>query len=458
MSFALTGTHIDGGTFNNVSGNMSQVFTSNVVHIAVGGADPHDGTTGNLLDSTTTGRTIGTIRPQHSSRDQRFQPYAVTDRSPHHRNPEMEPAPLSSSDRRHPMPLMISYDIGGNGMAGVIPQFAPPMRTNVGESSNPTNTSNIYNSVGGNMTQLSVTSYGESGMDRLSHSVVMEALHDSGERFTEPACHPGTRMAILKELKSWSIDTNPQSAILWLHGSAGMGKSAIAQMFSGDCQAGGCLGASFFFKRGHPRRGTWHGLYTTLAYQLATSIPELLLPVQQAVDADKLVVGRAMAVQYHKLFLEPFKHVPSLQFVPVIILDGLDECADHRVQQQILRLFIDAVRDHHLPIRLLIVSRPEPHIREILEAEAFAICRHFVLSSDQSAYDDIQTYLRDEFSRIYTEYMGRGINLGPVWPASEEVNRLVNKSSGIFIYATTVIRFIDDEYSHPVDRLTSVLS
>ncbi|KAJ7473191.1 hypothetical protein FB451DRAFT_1398333 [Mycena latifolia] len=78
MSFALTGTHIDGGTFNNVSSNMSQVFNSNVVHIAVGGADPHDGTTGNLLDSTTTGRTIGTIRPQHSSRDQRFQPYVPT--------------------------------------------------------------------------------------------------------------------------------------------------------------------------------------------------------------------------------------------------------------------------------------------------------------------------------------------------------------------------------------------
>jgi hypothetical protein len=35
---------------------------------------------------------------------------------------------------------------------------------------------------------------------------------------------------------------------------------------------------------------------------------------------------------------------------------------------------------------------------------------------------------------------------------------LVAKSSGIFIYAITVIRFIDDEYSHPVDRLTSVLN
>ncbi|KAJ7809395.1 hypothetical protein B0H14DRAFT_2262397, partial [Mycena olivaceomarginata] len=34
---------------------------------------------------------------------------------------------------------------------------------------------------------------------------------------------------------------------------------------------------------------------------------------------------------------------------------------------------------------------------------------------------------------------------------------LVRMSSATFIYATTVIRFIDDEYHHPADRLNSVL-
>ncbi|KAJ7478111.1 hypothetical protein FB451DRAFT_181775 [Mycena latifolia] len=45
-----------------------------------------------------------------------------------------------------------------------------------------------------------------------------------------------------------------------------------------------------------------------------------------------------------------------------------------------------------------------------------------------------------------------------MWPTPEEIEHLVNKSSGVFIYATTVIRFIEDEYSHPADRLTLVLS
>ncbi|KAJ7216678.1 hypothetical protein C8J57DRAFT_1096097, partial [Mycena rebaudengoi] len=62
----------------------------------------------------------------------------------------------------------------------------------------------------------------------LSHYVVTEALHNSGERFHEPACHPGTREEILSELKSWSLDPNAKP-MLWVYGSAGVGKSAIAQ-------------------------------------------------------------------------------------------------------------------------------------------------------------------------------------------------------------------------------------
>ncbi|KAJ7926188.1 hypothetical protein B0H13DRAFT_1972983, partial [Mycena leptocephala] len=92
-------------------------------------------------------------------------------------------------------------------------------------------------------------------------------------------------------------------------------------------------------------------------------------------EEDKLIVGRAMAIQFQKLILQPFLDFmkdtgySALENFPSIVLDGLDECADHKVQQEILRLFISAIRDHRLPLRLLLTSRPEPHIRGILEAE-----------------------------------------------------------------------------------------
>ncbi|KAJ7257047.1 hypothetical protein C8J57DRAFT_1185914 [Mycena rebaudengoi] len=166
-----------------------------------------------------------------------------------------------------------------------------------------------------------------------------------------------------------------------------------------------------------------------------------------------------MPVQFKRLILEPFRQAGPLGILTVIVLDGLDECEDHTIQQQILRLFLDTLRGTHLPIRMLICSRPDPHLREVLEtAQMSAICRHFVLSCDKSAYQDIRIYLRDEFSRIHSDYRTRGIDLGTRWPSAEELDHLVQKSSGIFIYATTVIRFVGDEYSHPVDRLDSVLA
>ncbi|KAJ6551006.1 hypothetical protein DFH09DRAFT_988569, partial [Mycena vulgaris] len=364
--------------------------------------------------------------------------------------PSSAPAPAMADENNGDRQFLTADPVHSSGLQW------PVQNENIfgTSASGSSNISNTFNSVGGDF----VTSYGESGMDLLYRHVAMEALHNSGERFEEPACHPGTRAAILEQLGLWSTDTSPESTIMWLHGCAGAGKSAIAQMFAGNIQREGRLGASFFFKRGHMKRGTWHSLIPTISYQLAISVPALLLPIQQAVEHDKLVVGRAMAASFEQLLVEPFKNVQDLPHIPVIVLDGLDECADHKVQQQILRLFIRAIRDHQLPIRLLIASRPEPHLREVLEKEdTFTICRHSALSADKSAFDDIRKYFLDEFSRIHSEFMDRGIDLGSDWPSPDAVNQLVRTSSANFIYATTVIRFVDDEYHHPADRLQSVL-
>jgi hypothetical protein len=35
MAFSLNGTHIEGGTFNNVAGNMLQVFNTHVVPVGL---------------------------------------------------------------------------------------------------------------------------------------------------------------------------------------------------------------------------------------------------------------------------------------------------------------------------------------------------------------------------------------------------------------------------------------
>ncbi|KAJ7702132.1 hypothetical protein B0H16DRAFT_743002 [Mycena metata] len=484
MPFALNGTQISGGTFIHVAGSMSQVVHSHSVPVdAPAGQRLIDGGQG-FLQSTQRGDSLGVVRPPREERQRRIseRPYGARESisSGQRRTQTRADVPNQGRGLRHAIqdvaPSLMNQDgiLSGDSYVASMPldnyrimsggtSYDGPGRAAAGPAESFPNP--IFASIGGDMTQVSLTSY---GIDILYRSVAVEALHNSGERFPEPACHSGTRISILEDLRTWSLDRSPDSSLLWLHGSAGVGKSAIVQMFAGDCQTRNQLGASFFFKRGHPTRGTWNSLFTTVSYQLATSVSELFLPIQQAVERDKLIVGRSLAMQFQQLLLEPFQNAPAPYFLPIIVLDGLDECEDYKIQQRILRLFVGALRAGRLPIRILIASRPESHLREVLETEeAFAICRHSIISADKSAFDDIRTYFRDEFSRIYSEYTAIGIKFDAEWPTPEALDHLVQESSGIFIYAATVVRFVGDEYSHatittpraphPMDRLESVL-
>ncbi|KAJ7634374.1 hypothetical protein FB45DRAFT_1141275, partial [Roridomyces roridus] len=109
--------------------------------------------------------------------------------------------------------------------------------------------SSTFNSIAGNMNVSHTTNVGESGLDILRRAVCEDAMHDSAVRPPDPSCHPGTRNAILERLDQWSFEQPDDSAIFWLHGCAGIGKSAIAQQFAASCQARGQLGGSFFWKR-----------------------------------------------------------------------------------------------------------------------------------------------------------------------------------------------------------------
>ncbi|KAJ7614346.1 hypothetical protein FB45DRAFT_253425 [Roridomyces roridus] len=316
-----------------------------------------------------------------------------------------------------------------------------------------------FNSVAGNMNVSHTTNVGESGLDVLRRALCEDAMHDSAVRPPDPSCHPGTRNAILERLDQWSFEQPEDSRILWLHGCAGIGKSAIAQQFAASCQARGQLGGSFFWKRGDVGRGHWRSLFPSLAYQLAASIPAIGPMIQRAVESDRLIASKSMRYQLEKLFVLPFKEAQIPRSRPILVLDGLDECESHAIQTMLLQSFIDVVRSRCIPIHILICSRSESHLREVLEApDNSDLCGGFQIRPDPSAHADISRFLTHEFSRIHRAHTGRGIALDDGWPGKATIRELVERSSGTFIYAATIVRWVDDEYSHPEDRLGAVLS
>ncbi|KAF9441828.1 hypothetical protein P691DRAFT_620977, partial [Macrolepiota fuliginosa MF-IS2] len=75
------------------------------------------------------------------------------------------------------------------------------------------------------------------------------AMVDSSARDPPPRCHPKTRQSVHERLFIWSCGGQEKWNMMWLHGPAGVGKSAVAQTFAEDCQSRNCLGRAFFFSR-----------------------------------------------------------------------------------------------------------------------------------------------------------------------------------------------------------------
>jgi hypothetical protein len=70
---------------------------------------------------------------------------------------------------------------------------------------------------------------------------------------------------------------------------------------------------------------------------------------------------------------------------------------------------------------------------------------------------DIERYLMDSFYNISTTHPLKAY-IPPTWPTHAIISTLVKKSSGQFIYAATVIKYISSNRHQPTRRLETILS
>ena len=137
----------------------------------------------------------------------------------------------------------------------------------------------------------------------------------------------------------------------------------------------------------------------------------------------------------------------------VIVLDGLDECGESESQRYILKILTNSINKHSVPFSFILASRPEQHIRESFGAKLLSsLTTRLVLDDKYQPDADIRMFLQSKFQDIKNRHPSRA-HLPSSWPSDEEVERLVQKSSGQFIYASTVIKFIDSHRHWPPDRL-----
>jgi hypothetical protein len=228
----------------------------------------------------------------------------------------------------------------------------------------------------------------------------------------------------------------------------------------------GLIVASFFFSRVSQSRNNEKRLISTIAYQLAISIPATRPYIESAVQMDPAIFDRSLETQIKTLIIRPLENAcddgnlaDAKQWPRLIIIDGLDECDGPAIQCSIIRLLSEALRRIPVPLILLVTSRPEPCIRNtfnsLIKSESH-VCRHIVLDESYDTDDDIKKFLVSRFKGI-KENHHLATYIPESWPSKEIIDRLVRKSSGQFIYASTVMKYLDSLKHRPMRRLDVIL-
>jgi hypothetical protein len=311
-------------------------------------------------------------------------------------------------------------------------------------------------------------------------AVSPNAFYDSDNRADPPKCHENTRVAVITKIMDWvtsTIDTDafmlwlrspvgtpmPDPFMLWLYGPAGAGKTAIARRVAELCEAQGLLLASFLFFRSDPKRNTMDPLGANIAYCVARIIPSTNELIKIAIEADPLILTYSIEVQLTKLVLEPLRLLAgqgyffSKKFPRLVVIDGLDECLDKDAQTNLIQFLASAVARNQLPLKFLIVSRPEAHIKlAVALASQQTKFHHLELNNDFRPDDDIRRFFADKFREIQMCHPFRS-GIPPFWPSKQQMDDLICKASGQFIYASLAVRFINSACNSPMRQLDIIL-
>ncbi|KAF9058252.1 hypothetical protein BJ165DRAFT_1361169, partial [Panaeolus papilionaceus] len=355
--------------------------------------------------------------------------------------------------------------IQGSNYASATPDSHPAMFGH--------NSKNMFN--GGNHTFQQHTTHVHqahnmgAAIQVLSDHTAPGAAYNSKERYGAPKCHLNTRTRLLNTTRKWARNGRPR--MMWLYGSAGAGKSAVAQTFAMELRAASNLAASFFFSRtahlnGH--RGHEGRFVTTIACQLAEVVPNLQGYVEHVIVSKPSVFNLALTEQVMALIIEPLKalqldmagHGGTSCVLPrVVVIDGLDECEEESGQIQVLDALATLISHQDVfPCSVFLASRPEVAIRTWMtnkQSEDPQLLWSISLLDHCDSDHDIRVFMNDEAAKIKQSHPLK-YRIPAGWPSSELVEEIIKRACGQFVFVATIIKYIKDLRGHPCERLEAI--
>jgi hypothetical protein len=258
-------------------------------------------------------------------------------------------------------------------------------------------------------------------------------------------CMESTRVQLLADIMSWA-ESPDAPVVLWLNGLAGTGKSTIARTVCERLSNKGMLGASFFISRQVAEQRHAPNVLRTIAYELARQQPTFATTILATLqNSPGLASSEGLLRLATDLLFKPAA-VFATGAELVLVIDAIDECTNDnrgRPGGELLPILLRGLPQLSGRVKLLFTSRAEPELRLMIDSAALG-SQHTVMQlhdlNSALVRSDIRTYLTRSFANIVTARPDLSLMN---WPSNEDIDMLGNLADVLFVFAATVVRFVD---------------
>jgi nucleoside-triphosphatase THEP1 len=252
---------------------------------------------------------------------------------------------------------------------------------------------------------------------------------------------------LLADIVQW-VSPQPANAerIFWVTGIPGSGKSTLSATIVENLRKKHTpVSAQFFISRNIPESVDPDKIIPTIAQQLAISSPTAARVLEKNLRDGYPAMREE---QVASLLLAPIRELSKSHDVVVILIDALDELKD--ADRSVIEILSHiAPIDCDLPnnVRFIITSRPEHWAdisgSKILKQAVFK--QHFLAT--KSSVAEVHSFIVGRMREI----VARRMELTPNepdwhhWPDPDQLLRLSARANGLFHYAATALRWIEEQ-------------
>ncbi|PAV14717.1 nucleotide-binding-oligomerization-domain like receptor [Pyrrhoderma noxium] len=313
----------------------------------------------------------------------------------------------------------------------------PSSSATFGTYNDPSGNGNIINSVT-NVRNV----YNQDNQDSSEHGALKRELKNilNPSIFTgdhRPECLENTRKRTLEDIYDWA-NAKGRPNVLLLIGAAGTGKSTIATTVAGMYQKKGQLGCHLFFIRERSHLGN---VLQTIAYLLAEYSQLIAESLSEQLKKSGNLDSSNLKAKFDILLRQPTSAVATEVGRPVlIVLDALDECGTPGLRQSLLHVLRDCLPTLPDNFRVLITSRPDEDIDILIDSPHLRV--KILDQHSNESKDSVSTYIKFQFNEMKSSGKLKIPN-GCDW--DDSIHKLVQGADGLFIWASTAIKFVKEE-------------